>query len=309
MPGYLNNRAAKKLISMIIVLVMCFTLAVPVFAATATTTNTSLNLNGRSGPGTSYGIVVKIPPKSTVTTTGSTKNGFTQVVYNGKTCWVSSSYLKISSDNGKTAYTTNTSLNLNMRSSASTSSSVVKKIPPKSKITVYGSPTNGFYYASYNGTKGYVSSSYVSFSKPDSDLSYYVKNVGKVIANLNSYKTNLDGYTGIKGQCVWYVRNRGYEKLGSKGLTGIGGNANTWYSTADKKGLSIGSTPKSNSIACYRSGSYGHVIYVEYYDSSTKTVYFTEANCSKASNGQLQKATLSNFKKHNSGYQGCIYLQ
>ena len=212
-------------------------------------------------------------------------------------------------ETSKTGYTTNTTQNLNMRQSASSNAKVIKKIPPLSTVTVYGSATAGFYKVKYSGTTGYVSSSYISFTKPSSNFSYYAKNVGKIIGNLNSYKTNLDGATGIKGQCVWYVRNRGYEKLGKKGLTGITGNADTWYVKAKTRGLSRGTTPKSNSIACYNGGSNGHVIYVEYYDSSTQTVYFTEANCSNAKDGQLQKASLSSFKKHGKGgFQGFIYL-
>lgn len=140
-------------------------------------------------------------------------------------------------------------------------------------------------------------------------LSWYQKRVGSVIANTGSYSTNLDGYKAIKGQCVWYVRNRGYEKLGKAGLTGIGGNANKWYAAAASKGKSRGVTPRTDSIACWNGGKYGHVAYVEYYDSSTQTVYFTEGNWPNSTNGVLKKAKLSSFKSHMSGYQGCIYLK
>lgn len=279
-----------------LVLVLCMTTTATAFAAS--TTNTKLNLNGRSGPGTNYSIVIKIPPKSTVTTTGSTKNGFTQVKYNGKTCWVSSEYVDSVSNSsiGKTAYTTNTLLNLNMRVKASSSSKVVKKIPPQSKITIYGNKTSGFYYASYGGTKGYVSADYVSFSEPKpDDKEYYENKLGKKISS----------YSGL--QCVPYVRNRATEK-GYK--ISIYGNANQWWGKASNAGYKTGSTPKSNSIAVFNGGTYGHVIYVEYYDSSSKTIYFTENNCSSRKDGVLYKKSLSQFKKLNPGnFKGFIYLK
>ncbi len=142
----------------------------------------------------------------------------------------------------------------------------------------------------------------------DTEISWYRNNVGNVIANLSSYRTNIDGFNGIKGQCVWYVRNRAYEKIGV--LTGIGGNANKWFGRAQSKGLRTGSEPQSNSIVCWNGGSYGHVAFVEYYDSSSGTVYFTEANWKGRSSGDgvLQALSINEFKNRKSGYQGCIYL-
>ena len=142
----------------------------------------------------------------------------------------------------------------------------------------------------------------------DTEISWYKNNVGNVIANLSSYKTNIDGFTGIKGQCVWYVRNRAYEKIGV--LTGIGGNANKWFSTAQSKGLRTGSEPNTNSIACWNGGSYGHVAFVEYYDVGSGLVYFTEANWKGRSSGDgvLQVLSINDFKNRKGGYQGCIYL-
>lgn len=140
------------------------------------------------------------------------------------------------------------------------------------------------------------------------ELSWYQNNVGRIIANLSSYSTSLDGFNGIKGQCVWYVRNRAYEKIGV--LTGIGGNANEWFNVARNKGFGTGSEPRTNSIACWNGGKYGHVVFIEYYDNATGTVYFTEANWQGKSSGDgvLQAMSVSDFPGRKSGYQGCIYL-
>ncbi len=143
----------------------------------------------------------------------------------------------------------------------------------------------------------------------DTELSWYVNNIGNVIADLSSYRTDIDGFSGIKGQCVWYVRNRAYEKIGA--LTGIGGNANKWFNSAQNKGFDTGTEPRSNSIACWNGGSYGHVAYIEYYDNASGTVYFTEANWRGKSSGDgvLQAMSYNDFQNRKDGYQGCIYLQ
>ncbi|MFL0505297.1 SH3 domain-containing protein [Ureibacillus sp. 179-F W5.1 NHS] len=52
--------------------------------------------------------------------------------------------------------------NLNLRSSASTSGSIITKIPDKSKIIIVGQHTNGWYKINYNGNTGYVSNEYVT---------------------------------------------------------------------------------------------------------------------------------------------------
>ena len=53
------------------------------------------NLNVRSGPGTKYGKIGKLKNKSSVTLTGY-KNGWYQIDYNGKTGYVSDSYISTS---------------------------------------------------------------------------------------------------------------------------------------------------------------------------------------------------------------------
>ena len=108
-------------------------------------------------------------------------------------------------------------------------------------------------------------------------------------------------------QCVGYVRDRAAE-CGFN--VSIRGNANTWYSAANKSGYATSATPIKNSIACFNGGSYGHVIYIEAYDASTKTVYFSEGNCSAHTKGTIHKLSLNKFKaKSPGGYQGCIILK
>lgn len=134
----------------------------------------------------------------------------------------------------------------------------------------------------------------------------YEKNTGKRLADFSS--RIYSSANGIVGQCVWYVRCRALEKCRSE--SGIYGNANTWYKTAQSKGLKLSARPVSNSIACFNSGRYGHVIFIECADG--ETVYYTEANSNgdnrlSPDDGILRKQNIKSFTARK-GYQGCIIV-
>lgn len=124
----------------------------------------------------------------------------------------------------------------------------------------------------------------------------YEKQLGKRLANFNAkyYKSPIN--TASRGQCVWYTQGRAYEKTGVK--IGAKGNGKDVYANCKVSGFQVSEYPKSNSIACFGGGTYGHVKYVEYVIANT--VYYTEAN-SNADNvmsiddGVLQKMTLINW--------------
>lgn len=135
----------------------------------------------------------------------------------------------------------------------------------------------------------------------------YEAKLGTRLADFGNEKV-YNSANGIIGQCVWYARCRAIEKCGYS--TGIVGNANVWYSSAKAKGLKLSTEPVSNSIACFNSGTYGHVIFVECVDSGK--VYYTEANSNSdnklsSDDGILKTQSVGTFKSR-SGYQGCIVV-
>jgi surface antigen len=82
------------------------------------------------------------------------------------------------------------------------------------------------------------------------------------------------------GQCTAHAWGRAYAELGVNLSTG-GKNAGNWVDSpvinnTTGKTLTIGSTPKPNSIAVWKDGGAGHVAYVE--DVKDGQVYFTESN-------------------------------
>ena len=153
-------------------------------SSTSTTTNTmyvtaSAGLNLRKGPSTSY-AVIKTLSKGTEVTVVSSSNGWSKVNVCGVSGYVSSDYLSStkpstgsSSSNESTSNSTSTMYTtdrLNLRKGAGTSYSVITTLDKGVAVTVHSS-SNGWSKVSVNGMTGYVSSSYLSSTKPSNSSS------------------------------------------------------------------------------------------------------------------------------------------
>ena len=153
-------------------------------SSTSTTTNTmyvtaSAGLNLRKGPSTSY-AVIKTLSKGTEVTVVSSSNGWSKVNVGGVSGYVSSDYLSStkpstgsSSSNESTSNSTSTMYTtdrLNLRKGAGTSYSVITTLDKGIAVTVHSS-SNGWSKVSVNGMTGYVSSSYLSSTKPSNSSS------------------------------------------------------------------------------------------------------------------------------------------
>ncbi|HEV2354791.1 MAG TPA: CHAP domain-containing protein, partial [Puia sp.] len=87
------------------------------------------------------------------------------------------------------------------------------------------------------------------------------------IAPAYSYASNYDA-----GQCTWYVAGR-------RRVPSNWGNADTWYSSAERAGWHVSSTtPVLGAIAQTSAGWYGHVAIVEAISPDGKSVEVTEMN-------------------------------
>ncbi|MBU5336377.1 C40 family peptidase [Intestinibacter bartlettii] len=148
--------------------------------ATTQYVNATAGLNVRSGAGTSYSKIGMLAYKEKVTVL-STSNGWAKINYNGKTGYVSSSYLQSTMPGGTTTgndtTTSNTTIKyvnatagLNVRSGAGTSYSKIGMLAYKEKVTVL-STSNGWAKINYNGKTGYVSSSYLQSTVPSGSSS------------------------------------------------------------------------------------------------------------------------------------------
>jgi cell wall-associated NlpC family hydrolase len=142
-------------------------------------------LNVRSGAGLSYAVNGVIKRGSKVTIHEKT-NGFYKIIYEGKTSYISASYVKVIEAKTVTASninSTSTTISrgsvsateaestgtgtvtasdfLNVRKTASISNNILGRIYPNNKVEIYG--TQGlFYKIKYSSGWGYVYKSYVS---------------------------------------------------------------------------------------------------------------------------------------------------
>ena len=115
-----------------------------------------------------------MPSGARVSLTGETSNGFAKLTYQGTTGWASSQYLSTSgggSNNGGgsgtdpgsgNAGSATTTSSVNLRAGPSTSDRVLLVVPSGAGVTLTGTNQNGFSGVSYNGTRGWISSQYLS---------------------------------------------------------------------------------------------------------------------------------------------------
>lgn len=141
----------------------------PASPSTAATTTDSLNL--RTGPGTSYPVMVVMPAGAQVTLTGQSSNGFRSLTYSGFSGWASASYLQVQGTTPQNppvqpmtpaAGTATTTDALNLRAGAGTSFTVITVMPRGATVTLTGQSANGFYQLSWNGQTGWASGQYLN---------------------------------------------------------------------------------------------------------------------------------------------------
>ena len=120
----------------------------------------------------------------------------------------------------------------------------------------------------------------------------------------NSYNPFWTNSSAGNGNCTWYAWGRAYELLGSRPQLSTG-NANTWYPRNQSNGAyPYGSTPKLGAIACWATGSAGHVAVVEAInDDGTFTI--SESSWS-ATSWWFRINTIRT--SYYSSFQGFIYI-
>ncbi len=119
------------------------------------TATTTAAVNMREGSSTGHRVIRVLPKGTQVSITAVAKNGYRQIVHNGTEGWVYEQYLTNgANDSPGVFYTTYAS---NLRSKASTSSSVLLVVPKGAQVFDYDFVMqNGFRGVDYNGTVGWI---------------------------------------------------------------------------------------------------------------------------------------------------------
>ncbi|WOP19060.1 SH3 domain-containing protein [Raineyella sp. LH-20] len=238
--------------------------ATPVSTGATGTAVTTVNLNVRTGPSTSYSVVTTLGKGTTVTLTGTTSGGWTQISRSGHAYWVSSVYLGAGTSSGSTggsssgstaagaAYTTTA---LNVRTGPSTSYAVVTTLVRGTKVTTTGTEQNGWTQVLYNGATRWVSSAYLtsagaSASQPAPSV---VTGSGTMYAT-----TSVNVRTGPStGYSVVTTLERG-QQIATTGKTSNGWTEVVWQGAArwmSSQYLSTSNPGPSNAVQPVSDGS------------------------------------------------------
>lgn len=164
---------------------------------------TTGNVNMRSGPGTSYQILAVVPLGATVTASGSTSGSWTEVTYNGRTGYVSSSYLRATAApaaapaTATASGTKTTTTSVNVRSGPGTSFAVVGTAAAGTAVPTTGNTSGGWTEVVWAGTNRWISSSYLTggSSQPTQPAASTTATVGQVKTTANLY-LRTDSYLG-----------------------------------------------------------------------------------------------------------------
>ncbi|MFP3725812.1 SH3 domain-containing protein [Priestia filamentosa] len=171
---------------------------------------TASALNVRSQPNTSSSIIGKLT-KSDIVSVEPVSSTWGKIALNGKTGYVSLNYLKEVSGSSaqpdnqeqqtttKTGYVTASALNI--RQKASTSSSIIGKLAKNSSVSIL-SIENNMAKISYNGGVGYVSMSYITYTKPSTTTTKPVENY-----YVNASALNVRNKPSLSGSVVGTLAN------------------------------------------------------------------------------------------------------
>ena len=208
------------------------------------------NLNLRDKASTSGRILTTIPKGKTVTILSEKdENGWYKVSYDGKTGYVSRSYLTTSNSTPAVSKTGTATENLNLRDQPGTSGKILTTIPKGKTVMILSEKDeNGWYKVSYGGKTGYVSGSYLTTS-PSGSTTITTK-TGTATENLNlRNQASLSGKiltTIPKGKTVTILSEKdenGWYKVSYDGKTGYA--ISNYIKEGDSNSESTESTPST----------------------------------------------------------------
>ena len=130
---------------------------------------TTTRVNFRTGAGTNYSSMGVLDSGTKVTYLSASGN-WTKVQYNSKTGYICSDYLKKEESTSTSTMYVTPDAGLNVRKGAGTSYSVITTLSKGTAVTVH-STSNGWSKITANGVNGYVSSEYLSSTKPSTNSS------------------------------------------------------------------------------------------------------------------------------------------
>ena len=207
-----------------------------------------VGLNVRKGAGTNYSVITTLS-KGTAVTVHSTSNGWSKITANGVNGYVSSQYLSStnpSSSNGTTSTTSTMyvtpDVGLNVRKGPGTNYSRITKLSKGTAVTVH-STSNGWSKITANGVNGYVSSEYLSTTKPSTGSPNSSSSSVNAVLNLAAQQLGKPYVWGAQGpssfDCsglTYYV----YKNAAGVTLPRVSSDQSRYGTTVSKSNLKAG---------------------------------------------------------------------
>lgn len=165
------GRAAKVLFLSVLTAMLLAATALAADIATGAGCTTGSSLRLRAEPSTSASVVTTLDKSVAVAILDDSVDGWYKIAYNGSTGYVSADYLNVDQDNVFTTYGRVNSDGVNVRSDASTDSSVLATIEEDAIVTVNGLVDGWYDVTCEYGTEGYIRSDFLDLTESSSSNS------------------------------------------------------------------------------------------------------------------------------------------
>ena len=165
------GRAGKVLFLSVLTAMLLAATALAADIATGAGCTTGSSLRLRAEPSTSASVVTTLDKSVAVALLDDSVDRWYKIAYNGSTGYVSADYLNVDQDNVFTTYGRVNSDGVNVRSDASTDSSVLATIEEDAIVTVNGLVDGWYDVTCEYGTEGYIRSDFLDLTESSSSNS------------------------------------------------------------------------------------------------------------------------------------------
>lgn len=165
------GRAGKVLFLSVLTAMLLVVTALAADIATGAGCTTGSSLRLRAELSTSASVVTTLDKSVAVAILDDSVDGWYKIAYNGSTGYVSADYLNVDQDNVFTTYGRVNSDGVNVRSDASTDSSVLTTIEEDAIVTVNGLVDGWYDVTCEYGTEGYIRSDFLDLTESSSSNS------------------------------------------------------------------------------------------------------------------------------------------
>ena len=256
---HLAGRAGKVLfLTVLTTMLLAVTAsAADIASGAGTTTGSSLRL--RSEPSTDASVITTLDKDVTVALQDGSVDGWYKVSYNGNTGYVSADYLAVDSDNVFTTYGRVNSEGVNVRSDASTDSSVLATVSDGTIVTVNGLVDGWYDVTCEYGTEGYIRSDFVDLTNSASSNSDIVDTAKQYLGTRYVYGGASPSGFDCSGFTMYVYSQHGYSLPHSASSQWQSGMGTRVYSISELQPgdlVFFNDPSRSNGKACSHAGIY-----------------------------------------------------